>query len=569
MCEISAQAERDIDLQQEHPSVSERRPWWRDAVIYQIYPRSFQDSDGDGVGDLPGVTQRLDYLRALGVDAIWLSPIYPSPMRDFGYDVADYTTISPEFGTMDDFRALLAAAHERGIRVLLDLVMNHTSDQHPWFLESAASRASEKRDWYLWRDGRSNPRRGGRPLPPNNWQSVFGGSAWQWEPHTQQYFLHSFLKEQPDLNWRNPAARAALMEVIRYWLELGVDGFRLDVANCFLKDESLRDNPRRALGLRPYDRQRHLYDLNQPENLDIMRQIRATVDAYSERVTIGEIYALPPGDPELSAGYYANGAGLHMAFNFAFLFSPWRADAFASAIDRWERALDSEHGPDLWPNYTLSNHDQPRAISRYTTRDEAETLARARVAAALLLTLRGTPFIYYGEEIGVRNGRIPRSRMQDPFGKPYWPFYKGRDPERTPMQWSDAPNAGFCAGAPWLPVNPDYARINAAAQQEDPKSLLSWYRALIALRRREPVLRAGSYRRVSALGSPALCFLRETASQRVYVALNFARGAQEIPLPDGATWSIILGSHHPEGKALEGSALTLPGYGIVIARAEG
>ena len=549
--------------------MSEPRHWWQDAVIYQIYPRSFQDTNGDGVGDLPGMTQRLDYLRALGVDALWLSPIFPSPMRDFGYDVADYTAISPEFGTMADFRALLRATHERGLRVLLDLVMNHTSSQHPWFLESASSRENPKRDWYLWRDGKPGERgRGRRPAPPNNWRSVFSGSAWQWDERTGQYYLHSFLKEQPDLNWRNPELRAAMMDVIRYWLEMGVDGFRLDVANCFLKDEKLRDNPRHVFGLRPYDRQRHLYDFNQVDNLDVMRQIRATVDAYTGRTTIGEIYAPPPGDTMVSAAYYANGEGLHMAFDFAFLFSPWRANVFAAAIERWERALDPDHAPFLWPNYTLSNHDQPRAITRYATGSEEETLARAHVAAALLLTLRGTPFIYYGEEIGMRNGRIPRSRIQDPFGKPYWPVYKGRDGERTPMQWSGELQAGFTNGEPWLPVNPDSARVNVAAQQDDPKSLFNWYHTLIALRKREVALRVGSYRRLSALRSQALCYLRETSGECVFVALNFARKAQTIALPDGGVWRVLLGSHHLEDKALEGASLTLPGYGVVIARRE-
>jgi alpha-glucosidase len=548
--------------------MSEPQHWWQDAIIYQIYPRSFQDTNGDGVGDLPGITQRLDYLRALGVDALWLSPIFPSPMRDFGYDVSDYTAISPEFGTMADFQAFLRAAHERGLRVLLDLVMNHTSDQHPWFLESAASRENPRRDWYIWRDGKPGERgRGRRPAPPNNWQSVFGGSAWQWDERTGQYYLHSFLKEQPDVNWRNPELRAAMMDVIRYWLEMGVDGFRLDVANCFLKDEALRDNPRRAFGLRPYDRQRHLYDFNQAENLDVMRQIRATVDAYTGRVTIGEIYALPPGDTEVSAAYYVNGEGLHMAFDFAFLFSPWRAEAFAQAIDRWERALDPDHTPFNWPNYTLSNHDQPRAITRYATGSEEETLARARVAVALLLTLRGTPFIYYGEEIGMRNGRIPRSRIQDPIGKRYWPVYKGRDAERTPMQWSSEPQGGFTTGDPWLPVNPDSARTSVAAQQDDPKSLLNWYRALIALRKREVALRAGSYQRLSAARSQTLCYLRETEGDEIFVALNFARNPQTVELPDGGAWRILLGSHHSVGEALDSKSLTLPGYGILIARA--
>jgi alpha-glucosidase len=357
-----------------------------------------------------------------------------------------------------------------------------------------------------------------------------------------------------------------MMEIIRYWLEMGVDGFRLDVANCFMKDGALRDNPRRAFGLRPYDRQRHLYDFSQPDNLDVMRQIRAAVDAYAGRVTIGEIHAPPRGDTEISAAYYANGAGLHMAFDFAFLFSPWRAEAFAAAIDRWERALDPDHEPFNWPNYTLSNHDQPRAISRYATGSEEETLARARVAAALLLTLRGAPFVYYGEEIGMRNGRIPRRHIQDPIGKLYWPIYKGRDAERTPMQWSAEAQGGFTTGQPWLPANPDAARVSVAAQQDDPKSLLNWYRALIALRKREVALRAGSYRRLSALGSRALCYLRETGGEHVFVALNFARRVQSIALPDNSAWRVLLGSHHLEGKALEGAAFTLPGYGIVIAR---
>ena len=283
--------------------MSEPRHWWRDAIIYQIYPRSFQDTNGDGVGDLPGMTQRLDYLRALGVDALWLSPIFPSPMRDFGYDVPTIPPSARSSGRWRTSAALLSAAHERGLRVLLDLVMNHTSDQHPWFLESAASRENPKRDWYLWRDGKPGARgRGRRPAPPNNWQSVFGGSAWQWDERTGQYYLHSFLKEQPDLNWRNPELRAAMMDVIRYWLEMGVDGFRLDVANCFLKDETLRDNPRRVFGLRPYDRQRHLYDFNQLDNLDVMRQIRATVDSLyrarrpSARFTRRRV-ATPPCPP--------------------------------------------------------------------------------------------------------------------------------------------------------------------------------------------------------------------------------------------------------------------------------
>jgi alpha-glucosidase len=529
-------------------------PWWQTGVVYQIYPRSFADSNSDGIGDLPGITGHLDYLVDLGIDAIWLSPIYPSPMADFGYDVSDYTAVGAEFGTMADFQTLLAEAHRRGIRLIMDLVLNHTSDQHPWFLEATSSRENPKRDWYVWSDGRP----GDPPRPPNNWQASFGGRAWTWHAPTQQFYLHSFTQEQPDVNWRNPELRAAMAEVLRFWLDLGVDGFRLDVVNWFVHDDQLRDNPYK-LGRRPYDMQHHLYDRNHPQNIPLMREIRQIVDEYPDRMTIGEVYTEPPGDPQLVTQYYDKGAGLHMAFNFAFLYSPWDARTFADVVETWEGLL----GSDLWPNYTLSNHDQPRALSRYARR--GDTVARARVAAALLLTLRGTPFLYYGEEIGMQNGRIPRARLQDPVGKRYWPFNPGRDPERTPMQWSAAPYAGFSSVEPWLPVNDDHHDVNVAAQQEQDDSLLHWYRALLRLRRETAVLQQGSYATCQAT-KDLYIYRRGDGAEQVLVALNFSGKPQPLPLPPAAAWHVLLGYPYDAGQVLDAAELSLVPYGILIMR---
>jgi alpha-glucosidase len=533
--------------------------WWRDGVVYQIYPRSFADSNGDGIGDLRGIIQHLDYLNdgaggGLGVDAIWLSPIYPSPMHDFGYDIRDYCGISPEYGTMDDFRELLAEAHRRGIRIVMDLVMNHCSSEHPWFVEARASRESPKRDWFIWHDGKPG---GG---PPNNWHAAFGGSAWGWDRHTRQYYLHSFLKEQPDLNWRNPELEHAMYDMMRFWLDMGVDGFRLDVANWFIKDAELRDNPTHWRGLRPYDRQEHVYDRNRPETLQIMRKVRQVVDAYPERMTVGEVFVMPPGDPALPAQYYAGGEGLHMAFNFAFLYTGWHADGFARAVDRWESLL----WPDLWPNYTLSNHDQPRACSRYGEVECAR--GRGRVMAAMLLTLRGTPFLYYGEEIGMKSARVPRARLQDPLGKRYWPVHPGRDPARTPMQWSSAPFAGFSPCEPWLPVNDDYGAVNVEAQQADPSSLLGWHRQLIALRRHTPALHRGAYRRLVQDDADVFAYAREHEGERILVALNFARRDRTVALPEGAGWQVLLSSAPSVEGTLHAGPHPLEPYGVRILR---
>jgi len=538
--------------------------WWRDGVIYQIYPRSFADSSGDGVGDLQGIIDHLDHLNdgaaqeasdgasgSLGVDAIWLSPIYPSPMHDFGYDVADYCRIDPSFGTLEDFDRLVREAHARSIRVIMDLVPNHTSHLHPWFIESRSSRNSPKRDWYIWRDR------------PNNWQSIFGGSAWQWDETSSQYYLHLFLPEQPDLNWRNPEVQEAIFAAARFWLDRGVDGFRLDVADRLIKDEELRDNPARIGGLRAYDRQHHVYDLLQPEVHDIWKSFRRLLDEYPERMCVGEVAG---SVPTIANFYGQSDDELHMAFNFNFTHSPWRARAFHQTVSDWEMALPSGS----WPCYALSNHDVRRHVSRYAAGRFTEP--RAKVAAALLLTMRGTPFMYYGEEIGMRNVSIPRPEILDPPGRRYWPLYRGRDGCRTPMQWSRAPHAGFTVGVPWLRIGPDFRTVNVEAQREDPDSLLSFYRRLIRLRRQTLALQRGSYRAVLDQPIGALVYLREMPDAAVLVALNFSSqpgivDLRDAQLPSGR-WRVLLST----ALAKEGHRVTdrigLDPYEAVIMAAE-
>jgi alpha-glucosidase len=554
--------------------------WWRDGVIYQIYPRSFADANGDGVGDLRGIIEHLDYLNDgsatlttggsamltnrdipsfLGIDAIWLSPIYPSPMVDFGYDVSDYCNVDPVFGTLDDLDELVAEAHRRNIRIIMDMVTNHTSDQHPWFLESRASRDNPRRDWYIWRDPAAD---GG---PPNNWQSVFGGRAWTWDETSGQYYLHSFLKEQPDLNWRNPQVKAAIFDILRFWLDRGVDGFRLDVFNLYFKDDQFRSNPSRP-GLRAYDRQWHVYDKDRPEMHDLLREMRQLLDSYSERVSLGETFS--DHLAEMAAAYYGqHNDELPLAFNFDFTRSAWNARSFQQKIERWEALLP----PGAWPNYVLSNHDLVRHYTRYGAGPQSQ--ARAKVAAAMLLTLRGTPVLYYGEEIGMRNGRIPRSRILDPVGRRYWPFHKGRDGCRTPMQWDSSPNAGFSpaeAAQPWLPINPDYREVNVAGQRDDPGSIFSFYRRLIRLRKTEIALRRGSYRSILEQPTDVLAFLRETPEQTVLVFLNFSHRpvhlTSDVPLP-AIHWRVLLSTGGWGNQVtLEGS-VTLSPYEVSILEA--
>lgn len=525
-------------------------PWWQSAVFYQIYPWSFQDSNGDGVGDLRGIRSRLDYLRdgtsaSLGVDAIWLSPIYSSPMRDFGYDVADYCNIDPRFGALTDFDELLRDAHRRGIRVIMDLVLNHTSDQHRWFLESRASRHSPTGNWYCWADSKTFGRR------PSNWNARFGGSSWTWDPSRRQYYLHSFLKEQPDLNWQHPSVRAAMWDVVRFWLDRGVDGFRLDAINWLGKDMRWPNNPFR-FGLRGYTRQHHLYDRDQPMVHQIMQELRHVVSAYPDVVLIGEAAADTAGGP---ASFYGHGNDeLHLVFDFRLMKSPWQADRF--------RRFLSEHVPAIpkggWPSIVFSNHDQPRHIDRYGAGGDAQ--ARARAAALLLLSLPGTPFLYYGEELGMRNGKLRYRDLRDPYTKHFWPFRPGRDPARTPMQWDTTCQAGFTSGRPWLPVAQDYPQLNVAREASDPRSLWCLYRRLLELRRISPALSRGECRLIE--GSPRDCLLyqREARTEegtidRMLVAVNFVERACEFTLPAGSSHGRVLVSTDPDA----GNALWNPG----------
>ena len=495
------------------PDPSRSVPWWERGVIYQIYPRSFQDSDGDGIGDLRGIEQRLDYLASLGVDAIWLSPIFPSPMADFGYDVADYCGVDPLFGTIADFDNLLAAAHDLGLKLLLDFVPNHSSDRHPWFQQSRSSRDNPKRDWYIWRDPAHD---GG---PPNNWISDFGGSAWEWDEATGQYYYHAFLKEQPDLNWRNPEVVEAMLDVMRFWFDRGVDGFRIDVLWHMVKHADLPDNPPNpawtpAMG--EMHRVLQLHSTDQPEVHGIARQMRCVADRYPQRVLIGEIYL--PVDRLMA--YYGRGEPeMHLPFNFQLIGAPWDSRLLATLIMDYEAALP----PGSWPNWVLGNHDRPRATTRFGPE-------QARVAAMLLLTLRGTPTIYYGDEIGLGHVTIPPHLVQDPreLNEPGLGF--GRDPVRTPMAWDGSPNAGFSTVEPWLPLHDDWPTRNVATQGDDPASMLSLYRDLLRLRRAEPALSVGSFQLVEA-DDHTLTYERHHGASRLLIALNLSNEQCSLPLP--------------------------------------
>ena len=532
------------------------KDWWRGAVVYQIYPRSFKDSNGDGVGDLEGIIEKLDYLndgteQSLGVDAIWLSPIYPSPMYDFGYDICDYRSIDPLFGDLRTFKRLLKEAHRRGIRIIMDLVVNHTSHEHPWFVQSRSSKDDPKRDWYIW----SDPVGGG---PPNNWLAFFGGSAWTLDPGSGQYYYHAFLPEQPDLNWRNPKVERAIFDMIHYWLKLGVDGFRLDVVNLYFKDALLRDNPTRMLRPgRPFDRQHHVFDRNQPEMHPLLKRFRRLLARHGGRTSVGEVTLEAGQDSALPASFQGADDELHMTFNFAFFFSKWDANTFRRVIDQWEQALAG----DSWPCYTLSNHDFKRHISRYGALSVEKTEARARVAAAMLLTLRGTPFLYYGEEIGMREERVARARIQDPVGKRYWPLHPGRDGCRLPMAWNAGPLSGFSTVEPWLPVYAHRAQQNVERQHRDPNSLLSFYRRLIWTRRRTPALVHGEHRFLEGLPKGVLAYTRTHGRESVLVALNLTGRKKEAPFSGVRNGESIFA--HAVLEVQEESALLGP-YGILI-----
>ncbi|HMF25359.1 MAG TPA: alpha-amylase family glycosyl hydrolase [Pseudolabrys sp.] len=522
----------------------DKTAWWKRGIIYQIYPRSFQDTDADGVGDLKGIRERLNYLSWLGVDAIWISPIYPSPMADFGYDVSNYCDIDPLFGSLHEFDQLIAGAHKRGIKVILDFVPNHTSDRHPWFLESRASKSSPKRDWYIWRTGKPDG------SPPNNWLSQFGGPAWNFDPVTSQYYLHSFLREQPDLNWRNPAVRTAMYDVLRFWLERGVDGFRVDVIWLLIKDAELRDNPANP-DYRATDpastRFLSRHNADQPETQEIVAEMRSVLEQYDERVLIGEIY-LPI--ERLVAYYGKDLRGAHLPFNFQLIQTAWTADAIARLVREYEQALP----PGGWPNWVLGNHDRPRIASRVGG-------GQAPIAAMLLLTLRGTPTMYYGDELGIGNVTIPPEALQDPWEKNEPGLGLGRDPSRTPFQWDATKNAGFTDGRPWLPVSPSYKSFNVATLRNDPTSLLSLYRRLLSIRRHYLALSIGKYRLIGVQGN-AIAYERVAEGERIITCLNFGGIEQRISVQE-VVGSTILASTHGDRAHLNSDFVLRADEGLV------
>jgi alpha-glucosidase len=528
----------------------ETHHWWQTGIIYQIYPRSFQDSNGDGTGDLPGIRQRLDYVEWLGIDAIWISPIYPSPMADFGYDVSDYTDVHPVFGTLDDLDALIAEVHKRGMKLILDWVPNHTSDQHPWFIESQSSKGNPKRDWYMWADPAPD---GG---PPNNWLSVFGGSAWEWDASTGQYYYHAFVKEQPDLNWRHPDVQQAMHDTVRFWLDRGVDGLRVDAYWFLFEDPEMRDNPPVQGGDpdRAYSMFDPVHTEDLPEMLVATAALRKVVDEYDDRVTIGELYL--PVDRLIP--YYGTLEELrfHLPFNFRLITGDWNAEQICADIDIYEGSLPAFG----WPNWVLGNHDKNRLATRIGP-------AQARVAAMLLLTLRGTPTIYQGEELGMENVPVPPEKIQDPFGKAF-PEY-GRDPARTPMQWDSSPNAGFTEGVPWLPLEEDFSRRNVAFQRNSPDSMLMLYHDLIALRRSEPALTIGSYRPIKGGGS-LVTYIRAHEGRALLVALNLEPEPATCTLPESFQSSrVVIGTNRERDGDHIREALHLAGdEGFVLEAVE-
>jgi len=526
-------------------------PWWREAVIYQVYPRSFLDTNGDGVGDLPGITAKLDYIAALGVDIVWISPFFTSPMKDFGYDVSDYCDVDPLFGILADFDLLVATAHRLGLKIMIDQVLSHTAEQHPWFAESRNSVDNPKAGWYVWAD----PRPDGNP--PNNWLSVFGGSAWQWDSRRKQYFLHNFLASQPDMNFHHPEVQQAHLDNLRFWLERGVDGFRMDACNFHFHDRQLRSNPpaltrdtASVTDVNPYGMQAHVHDKTQPENIDYLKRIRTLLNEFGA-IAIGEVGA----DDALAvmADYTADGDKLHMAYSFNLLTPEFSAAHIRSQVEQFEARVKGG-----WASWSVGNHDSVRVMTRWG--GAQPTPALARVVLAMQLSLRGTPCLYQGDELALTEADVPFELLQDPYGITFWPEFKGRDGCRTPMPWTgEAPNAGFSSGAPWLPVDPAHVAAAVSVQEGDPASTLSAARRLIAWRRNQPQLTRGEIVFFDA-PEPVLALRRDLAGHPGLLAV-FNLG----PKPVSFACKQALGAIALEGHGLAGSAaggvVSLPPYG--------
>ncbi|MCY7313287.1 MAG: alpha-glucosidase family protein [Pseudoxanthomonas sp.] len=530
--------------------------WWRGAVIYQIYPRSFMDTDGNGVGDLPGIVDKLDYIASLGVDAIWISPFFKSPMADFGYDIADYRDVDPLFGTLDDFDRLLAKAHALGIKVMIDQVLSHCSEEHAWFKESRESRDNPKADWYVWADAKSDG------SPPNNWMSLFGGVAWRWEPRRGQYYLHNFLSSQPDLNFHSPQVRAATLDNVKFWLDKGVDGLRLDAINFCFHDLQLRDNPAKPEDKRvgrgfspdnPYAFQYHFHNNTQPENLAFLEELRELMDRYPGTTTLGEISS---EDSLATMAEYVNDRRLHMGYSFELLTNDFTAAYIRGTV----RDLESKM-VDGWPCWAISNHDVARAVTRWGG-CEAD-MAFASQLVALVCSLRGSVCLYQGEELGLGEADVPYAALQDPYGKTFWPNFKGRDGCRTPMPWDSTAQAGFSTGKPWLPID-DAHRVKAVAVQEpDPASTLNRTRHFLRWRKQWPALQFGDIELLYT-AEPVLAFTRSIQAQRLLVVFNLGADPVQWNLPAGVTAQPVEGHGLLSGQVQEG-VLHLPGRAVFYA----
>lgn len=529
----------------------ENKEWWRGAVIYQIYPRSFYDANNDGVGDLNGIQQKLPYIASLGVDGIWLSPFFKSPMKDFGYDVSDYRAVDPLFGDIEDFKALVEKAHRLGLKVMIDQVLSHTSDQHPWFAESRTSKDNARADWYVWAD----PKPDG--TPPNNWLSIFGGSAWQFDGRRRQYYLHNFLVSQPDLNFHNPAVRQALLDEVQFWLDLGVDGFRLDTVNFYFHSQGLEDNPpvgdgektKGAPDVNPYSMQKHRYDLSQPENIEFLQSLRGLLNQYGDIGTVGEI-----GDDEplkIMAEYTSGGDKLHMAYTFDLLNVFNQPHYIRRVIENLEQAVG-----DGWPCWALSNHDVVRHYSRWG-QDAEDPQAYAKVLLAMLTSLRGSVCLYQGEELGLEEADVPFDALQDPYGIEFWPEFKGRDGCRTPMPWQHTANGGFSSQTPWLPVDSRHLVKAVAEQEPEADSMLNHYRRFLKWRQQQPALVLGD---IEFIDHPSLlAFWRHHPEQSLLVVINVTAQACEIELPQFLTQ--LSGHGLDEAVSMAGQTLSVPAYG--------